>query len=78
MATVLSRINESILAGSKSLRGPQMGCPHLVRMGGSSLTIRAVLRIISTVGIMIVNMGSNSHGTECGWNEITVLCFVVS
>ncbi|KAK8830540.1 hypothetical protein WA577_004272 [Blastocystis sp. JDR] len=33
--------------------------------------ISAVLRIISTVGIMIVNMGSNSHGTECGWNEIT-------
>lgn len=34
--------------------------------------ISAVLRVITTVGIMIVNMGSHSHGTGCGWEEISV------
>lgn len=36
------------------------------------LMISAILRVITTVGIMIVNMGSHSHGTGCGWEEISV------
>lgn len=76
MASVISKLDEYIISGSKSLRGPKMAALIAYR-NGVFLTNRGVINVVTKLGIMIVRFTSNNRATD-NWEAIHVRSFCVS